>query len=541
MRENWSSYVSKGLKFAVLLIVTASVVLVMVNAASYQLGAKYIRPPASEYDRRESHAITPETGHALGRALEEELRSNQGKSGFRILETGTESLKYRMSLIQAAEKSIDLQYYTMHDDTSANLLLEALLEAAGRGVRVRFLIDHISIKEVGPTLGVLDGVKNIEVRVFNPPYTRDQGYIARLLSYTRDIGKVFKRMHNKALIADNQFAIMGGRNLGDEYFEAHKDHQFKDTDILAAGPMAARISHSFDNYWNGEDAFPIEYIRRPVYSKKKIDKLRKELREQWQKQLQTEDGKKTLQSDIIRELQNKHLALVWAKGELWADESEKINQAADDAESKPLDRMQELVTKAKQEFIIVSPYFVPKEEGVEWLASLVQRGIKVRVLTNSLASTDVVAVHTGYRKYREELLKKGIELYEFKAIDHKHPRQRLFGGTAPAHAVLHTKMYVLDRETLLIGSFNLDPRSTSLNTEIAMVIHHPQLGGEAAQLFEDAIGPKTSYRLKLNEQGKLVWLTEEKKAPATYAREPEAGLRNLQAAIFGLLPVEDQL
>lgn len=498
------------------------------------------RPRATELPRTQTQAAQQDMSTSLGRAVEADMRKYQGKSGFRFLSTGTESLQYRIALIRAAEKTIDLQYYTIHDDVSANLLLEALIRAASRGVRVRFLIDNISMGEVDRSLTILDGVKNIEIRVFNPMVTRHQSYLSRLGSVISDFSKAFKRMHNKALIADNQLAIIGGRNLGDEYFEAHSDNNFKDADMLTAGPITASISHSFDRYWNGPDTFPISALRQPIHTQDEITKLRQELNAHWEKEAGTEDGKKTLLSNLGERLKNGEVGLTWAKAELRADEPEKINNNPGDAESKPLASLEYLSQNAKNEFIIISPYFVPQDSGVAWLADLVGRGIKVRILTNSLASTDVIAVHTGYRRYREALIRAGVELYEFKPIDDKRPRQRLFGGTAPANASLHAKMYIVDRQTLLIGSFNLDPRSQSLNTEIALVIHSPEIAAQALRLFEDAITSHASYRLTLDHSG-LLWTTQEKGEDTFYRYEPEAGLRRIQCWLMGMLPVEDQL
>ena len=499
------------------------------------------RPAASEYPRTETKAEPQDHSTALGRAIADDTKKNAGMSGFRFLSTGTESLQYRIALIRAAEKSIDLQYYTIHDDVSANLLLEALILAAQRGVRVRFLIDNISMSEVDRTLTILDGVKNIEIRVFNPIVTRHQSYLSRITGFISDFGKAFKRMHNKALIADNQLAIIGGRNLGDEYFEAHSDNNYKDADMLTAGPITARISQSFDRYWNGDDTFPITLLRKPVHAQQEIDGLRQELKAHWEKEAKTEGGKKTLLSNLSERLKRGEVGLIWAKAELRADEPEKINEHPDDAISKPKDSLQKLTENAKEEFVIISPYFVPREEGVAWLTGLAARDIKVRILTNSLSSTDVIAVHTGYRRYRETLIKGGVELYEFKAIDDKHPKQRLFGGTAPANASLHAKMYIVDRKDLLIGSFNLDPRSESLNTEIALLVHSAEIAAPALKMFNDAVSSGASYRLQLDKSGNLIWQDNEKGKEQVYHYEPEAGLRRIQSWLMGLLPVEDQL
>lgn len=503
--------------------------------------ADLTRQDASAYPRTRTTAIAQSTRTAIGASLADDVKRNPGMSGFRLLTTGTDSLQYRLALIQAAEETIDLQYYTIHDDITANLLLEALLRAAERGVRVRFLIDNISMDEVGRSLSVLDGAKNVEIRIFNPPATRHQSWLGQITSRLIDVSKMLKRMHNKALIADNQLAIIGGRNLGDEYFEAHPDSNFKDVDLLTAGPITDAISRSFDAYWNGQNTFPIATVRTPSESKEDIEKLRAELKAHWQKELQKEDGRRMLESHLAEQLKKGDVGLLWAKAELRFDAPDKIEHDADTVQSQPLRQLQRLTENAREEFIVVSPYFVPQDEGVEWLADLVKRGVKVRVLTNSLASTDVVLVHTGYRDYREALLKNGIELYEFKAVGDRKPRQRLFGGSAPATASLHAKMYVVDRKSVSIGSFNLDPRSRSLNTEIALVVHHKTLAGQVVEMFEEAIAPTSSYRLSLDADGDMVWTTEEDGETETFRRDPDAYWRKVQAFLMGMLPVEDQL
>ncbi len=502
------------------------------------------RPDASEISRTPSHALPAESSSPLRDALA--LAEHPGQSGFRFLATGSESLKYRMALIQAAEKSIDLQYYTIHDDTSANLLLEALLHAASRGVRVRFLIDNTSMKEVGESLSVLDGVKNIEIRVFNPLVTRHQSILSRLSSVTSDLPKAFKRMHNKAIITDNQMAIIGGRNLGDEYFEGNRDVVFKDADILSAGPIVAGISHSFDVYWNGEDSFPISALRKPTRSPEEIEKVREGLRTHWQETLASEDGKKTLASTLPARLKNGEVGLIWAKAELAADDPGKIDDHPDEAVSKPLAKMEKLLEGANKEFIVVSPYFVPRDDGVEWFTGLVKRGLRVRILTNSLAATDVVMVHAGYRRYREALLNGGVELYEMKAIGEERPKQRLFGRTAPAQASLHAKMYVVDRSKIVIGSFNFDPRSQELNTEIALIIYSPAIAEQILKMFDDTISPDVSYQVLLNTErdknDRLSWSGVENGKQVNYHTEPNAGWkRSLQVSLFKLLPIEGQL
>lgn len=500
------------------------------------------RPDASEYHRVESHAIAQTEKTSLGDALRPLEAAHKGQSGFMLLPNGHDSLRMRLALVMAAEKSIDLQYYAMHDDSAANLMLEALLRAAERGVRVRFLLDNISFADVEDSLSILDGNPNIQVRVFNPLTTKDQGLMGRINGLFVDFDKAVKRMHNKALISDNQLAITGGRNIGDEYFDEKANSNFKDMDLLHAGPITARISNSFDKYWNSDDAFPITTLRERDDDRDDRKALRADMKAAWDKEFHKEKSEGLLSTDIARDLKGGDMKFIWAKSELTVDEPEKIDESAEAAAaSKPLSKLLGLLKSATFEFVAISPYFVPRDEGVAALQKLEDRGVHVRILTNSLASTDVVAVHTGYKKYREAIVKDGIELYEFKPTEGDRPKQRLFGSSAPPQASLHSKVYVIDRKTVVLGSYNLDPRSTELNTEIATVIHSPELAAQVLKIFEQSIAPAQSYQVVMGKNG-LEWRTEDKGKAVVYTHDPKAGIwRNTESTLFSLLPIEDQL
>jgi putative cardiolipin synthase len=503
------------------------------------------RPKASEYKRTMSYAIAQTVPTTLGNSLSEDVKKNPGTSGFQLLNKGSESLNMRLAMIRAAEKTLDMQYYAIHDDITANLLLEALLRAAERGVRIRFLLDNIAVNDVSRSLSAMDNVQNIEIRIFNPLTTRDQSLPSRIAGLFTDLEKATKRMHNKVLIVDNQMAVTGGRNLGDEYFDAAGDVNFNDLDILAAGPVVAKMSNSFDEYWNSEDAFPILTLYPRSTDPKALAKIRQELRDNWEKQLKKPDGKQMLESRLSERLKNAEIPLIWAPAELAVDDAEKIDKPEEHVVSKPLRYMTYLANKGKNEFVLVSPYFVPQQEGVDWLGSLVKRGMDVKVLTNSLSSTDVVAVHMGYQRYRKDVIKSGVELYEMKTVSGKRPRQRLFGSSAPAHASLHSKVYVVDKKDIVIGSFNFDPRSVDLNTEIALVIHSPALASQLLKMFNETTQPDSSYRVLLDEKSKtacLVWVTKENGREVRYKHDPKAGIwRNVQWRLMALLPIEDQL
>ncbi len=515
-------------------------VILMVGCASSQTRA---RPDATQYPRDPSFAIEQSAKTSLGDHLKESVSKNEGQSGFHIYDRGSQSLIARLALVRLAEKSVDLQYYAIASDATSNLMMEALIRAAQRGVRVRLLVDSFTVGDMKEALLAFDGIQNIEIRVFNPLMTLDQSPWAKVQTIFTDLGHANKRMHNKVLIADNQMSIMGGRNLSDEYFDADQDFEFKDIDILTAGPITNNISKSFDEYWNDRNAFPVDIVYEAEHNKQKTDQLRDKLKQNWDKQVKDPKQRRQLASSLPEILNDPDLSLTWAKAELAADDPLKIVRPTGINESEPLKEILSLLNGAKEEFIIISAYFVPTDEGVAWLGGLEDRGIKVRVLTNSLASTDVVAVHSGYAPYREALLKHGIDLYEFIPVGQKKSRQRLLGRSQPPRAGLHSKAYIIDNQHAIIGSFNLDPRSVQLNTEMAIIVHSKELSDQLHDMFKRSIKPDVSYQLMLDKSGKEIrWQGIENGQKMRYTKEPHAGVwRNIQNFFVSLLPVEDQL
>lgn len=495
----------------------------------------------TEHPKIPSYAIAQDASTSLGEALADDVRRHPGQSGFMLLPNGYDSLKVRLAMVQAAEKTLDLQYYIVHDDIASSIVLEAILQAAERGVRVRFLIDGITLREAGKSLAILDHRKNIEIRVFNPIVKPG----AKLLSFLRvgfiNPGQALKRMHNKSLIADNQLAVTGGRNIGDEYFDENAEFNFNDLDTLSVGPITGRISRSFDQYWNDGNSWVIGALRPFKANAQDLEELRKEMKKTWDEKVQTEEGRKLLNKDLSRRLKSGDYKMVWAKAELTVDHPDKIEQPAEIEQSEPLAKLEELLRAGKEEFNAVSAYFVPTDYGVAGLKRLKSRGMKVRILTNALAATDVVAVHTGYERYRKEMLESGVELYEFKPVGGKRPRQRLLGSSAPPRASLHSKAYTIDGRIAIVGSYNLDPRSTELNTEIAIIAYSEELAAQLNELFRKSISPEQSYRVLSTPDG-LRWVTVEDGQEVVYDREPGAGFgRKLQVKLMSLLPIEDQL
>ena len=459
----------------------------------------------------------------------------------------------RIALARAATKTLDMQYYIADEDTTGKLLLGAALYAADHGVRVRMLVDDLNFKDIDDVMAGLNSHPNIEIRVFNPYGSSHRSVFERTTDLFTKIDQFTRRMHNKAMIADNQLAIVGGRNVGDEYFSASPTLQFRDLDVLAAGPITADVSASFDEYWNSSGAYPLRALNHQRFSQQELDATRDALRAHWRTDADPYNAKPINATPLATQISKEELGLTWAPAEFKADTPGKIDQPSPDYVSPPLQRLIELMHEAQKEFLVVSPYFVPHDTGVKALADLTQRGVRVAILTNSLAATDAVAVQAGYSPYRVPLLQHDVELYEFKPDQNNTPPATVAGSRS--RASLHAKTYVIDRKILVIGSMNLDPRSANLNTELALVIHSPALASQVAGLFDHAISPDVSYRVTLATaaqlaqlryigapQSQLVWTDRENGEWRTYNFDPQAGLyRNVLTGIFLLLPVQGEL
>ena len=510
------------------------------------------RPPAAAFDRPVTHALPVTTTTALSTALAPVELAHPGESGFRVLSNGTEALQMRIALARAATKTLDMQYYIANEDTTGKLLLGAALYAADHGVRVRMLVDDLNFKDIDDVMAGLNSHPNIEIRVFNPYGSTHRSVFERTTNLLTKIDQFTRRMHNKAMIADNQLAIVGGRNLGDEYFSASPTLQFRDLDVLTAGPITADVSASFDEYWNSSGAYPLKALNHQTFSPQELDATRDSLRQHWRTNADPYNAKPLNATPLAAQIANDELGLTWAPAEFKADTPGKIDQPSPDYVSPPMQRLVELMKDAQTEFLVVSPYFVPHDAGVKALAQLTQRGVRVAVLTNSLAATDAVAVQAGYSPYRVPLLQNGVELYEFKP-EQSSSRTSVEGSRS--RASLHAKTYVIDRKILVVGSMNLDPRSANLNTELALVIHSPALAGQVATMFDHATAPEVSYRVTLATpaqlaglryigapQSQLEWTDVENGEQRTYNFDPQAGLyRNLLTGLFLLLPVQGQL
>jgi len=485
-----------------------------------------------EYPRNPSTAFADYTTTSLGQLFSEAAVKHLGESGFAIIRHGRQAFTDRVALTELAEKSLDLQYYIWEQDETGRILAERLVRAADRGVRVRLLVDDINLSGRDAQIAALDAHPNIEVRIFNPFANRS----ARLFDFAIDLDRVNHRMHNKIMVADNTVTIVGGRNIGNHYFEVATDANFRDLDIAAAGPVVRDISNVFDHFWNGDWAVPISALVDRPYTESDLQTAVRSLRER----IAEDSYPYSLDQDVAdlrADLSSIRDHFIWAPGQIVWDDPDDITAGAehgrmDTALYRKLDTLQ-------KEVLIEAAYFVARERGIEQARQLNARGVRMRLLTNSLATNDVLAAHAGHAKYREELLANGVELYEMRP-DAGVIKKKVI--SRQSKAALHTKAIVFDRESVFIGSFNLDPRSANINTEAGLYVESPELAAQVIEYMDEGIRPENSYRVLLDENGDLHWVTEVDGAEVRYGDEPATtfGQRFMSGFIM-LLPVEHQL
>jgi putative cardiolipin synthase len=486
--------------------------------------------------RSESRALDNTQETRLGRAAAQQQQAHPGKTGVLALPEGREAFATRMLLAAAAERSLDVQYYIWHPDLTGSLLMEALHQAADRGVRVRLLLDDNNTQGLDPMLAAVDSHANIEVRLFNPFMQRDW----RWLGYLSDFSRLNRRMHNKSFTADNQATILGGRNIGDEYFDAGQEVSFVDLDVLAVGTVVPQVSADFDRYWASASAYPVASLL-PANGPQALTELAWRAAQVRANPAADPYLSALARSDFVRRLVAGELALEWTDVRLVSDDPAKGLGQVEPQAQLPIRLIQKL-GKPAQELLLVSPYFVPTASGTQALTELSASGVAVSVLTNSLAATDVLAVHAGYAKRRHALLAGGVKLFEFKPergeAVRSRPSDRGLAGSSGAS--LHAKTFAVDRRRIFVGSFNLDPRSAALNTESGLVIDSPTLAAGVADVFENRLASQ-SYTLRLNEAGQIEW--QDRPSPTAPAQlhhtEPQTPLwKRTMVRLLSWLPIE---
>jgi putative cardiolipin synthase len=492
--------------------------------------------------RRETFAFHDTVGTRLGREISGQGASHPpGESGFHLLGNGLDAFVARAVLAHVAERSIDVQYYLYHDDLVGRLLTWQLLQAADRGVRVRLLVDDMDLADRDLSAAALDSHPDVEVRIFNP-FSRKAG---RTSQYVTRMGSVTRRMHNKSFTVDSQAAILGGRNIGNEYFEADPDLAFADLDVIGVGPVARDVSTAFDRYWNSELAYPVSVLAGEPPTPDEIALKRQQLEEFVAVQAGSVYLQALRNSDLANNIRKQQVRYSWGNAVVVYDRPEKLLHDAGEKEYQLAPQLKPYVDGVQKELIVFSPYFVPGDAGTALLTGLAARGVRVRILTNSLASNDVSVVHAGYAGYRKALLRGGVELYEMNKKLTREQREEKKGTGGSSKASLHAKSFVFDRNQVFIGSLNLDPRALIHNTEIGVVLTSPEIALGMGNWFDENIG-KLAFRLELkrDEDGSetLLWHGIVDGTPRTFDADPYTGFwKRLGIGFLGILPIESQL
>ncbi|MBA55015.1 MAG: phospholipase [Pseudomonadales bacterium] len=479
-----------------------------------------------DYPRQESVAIPPQPEVEAVAAISRWSHQQGNQSGVLPLLEGIDALGARLRAIESAEVSIDAQYFLMKRDIAGGLFLAALLQAADRGVRVRLLLDDIFTPGLDQELALMNAHPNVEVRLFNPISRSGPKYWNLMWNFSA----YNRRMHNKALIVDHIMVITGGRNIAEEYFQVQEQVEFLDFDLFGVGPVATALSRVFDEYWNSELAIPVQAFLSS-FTAQDARQWRANVDERYVEALTTVYAR-AVTTPYLERVRNDLTALTPTTIEVVSDSPEKLTSEIGDRDQQQLvSKLMDVMDKASREILIVTPYFIPREQGTEFLLSLRRKGVRIRVVTNSLASTNHVAVHSGYARYRKRLLKAGVELYELQAY-------RSSNGEADSRsATLHTKLMVFDQETVFVGSINLDPRSIDINSEMGLFMFMPQQAAKTANNIVEALD-SAAYQLFLDDDGDLIW----KQGEATFTSEPQASWwRRFSAGFYGILPIEDQL
>ena len=503
--------------------------------------------PPPNTDREPSAAFMDTEDTALARLFDEQLDQHPDLSGVLLLGNGLDAYVGRAVLARKAQKSIDLQYYMFHRDTVGKLLIRELLMAADRGVRVRMLIDDMYGDESDDIWSALDTHSNMEVRLYNP-FARGSSKNLQFVTQTR---RVNHRMHSKTFTIDNQASIVGGRNIGDEYFEADEEVAFTDLDALLIGPVVSEVSVEFDQYWNNQHSYPITTLTRGIEDKAipagALETLRNELNTFYEQEQTLKYRNALNNSAFANSLRNGKSHFSFSKAIILHDSADKMDSSGDEGKDELLvSQLAPYIMAANNEFILVSPYFVPGQRGADGICELRNNGVRVRILTNSLVSNDVAAVHTGYARHRKQLLRCGVELYELnEQLTRKAEAEKFTWLPGLSKSSLHAKTMTIDKEKVFVGSFNFDQRSLNINTEIGVLFRDPEIASHASQHFDDVIDT-VAFRVELvtDEDGdeSLRWTGYNGNEKVVFDSEPYAGFwKKFGAGFMRVLPIDSML
>jgi putative cardiolipin synthase len=512
-------------------------------------------PAGADYPRPRSVALEHPEGTRLGGQFGHAAQAHGGSSGFRLITGGVDGFLARAQMIDAAEQTLDLQYYIFRGDETGRLLTDALLRAADRGVRVRVLVDDGDTVAGDEQLLALNAHRAIEIRIFNPFTYRGHSKLRRAIEFLFNASRLDYRMHNKLLVVDNSIALVGGRNVGNPYFQMDPDSQFADDDVVAAGPIARQLSATFDEYWNSRFAIPAAALQREAPAHTEMAAHRERARSHPTELVQpsaTGGGDYVTQiatGEPYAGLISGRLPLIWADAQVVCDSPDKRRVIEGEQAGKLMTHaVLDRAGRVQSELLMITPYFVPTDGQLQVVKSLRERGVPVRVLTNSLESARDLLPQAGYMHFRKPLLEQGVELYEARSKlgnakgSGQTTRLSLYG-----HYGLHAKLLVFDRDGIFIGSMNFDQRSRRLNTEIGLIIESPELAVQTAGRFGAMTQPANAYALMLRQSPArdapaIVWRTDENGAPVEYTREPSPSeWRRIEAGFFSLLPIAREL
>ena len=499
----------------------------------------------TDFAKRSSRALPPTTSTPSARYVHAAANQHPEQSGFRLLADGTNALMSRVALIDEAKHSIDLQYYIFANDATGRLVAQHLLAAADRGVRVRMLIDGIDVRHEIDMFDALNASPNMQVRLFNPFHARKPSILSKAVRLLFSLSRLNHRMHNKSFMVDNNLAIVGGRNIGNDYFSADRTTDFRDLDLIAIGPVVKEASRAFDEYWNSPDAYPVTAFHGERASHYDLAQLRKDLGRDARHFAHSDYARSATQDYRNGPSGDRRGEWFWGPALLVADLPAKVEMRHDDPALRIGPRIETMTDQAQHELLLISPYFVPTRQDVRYLVSLVARGVPVQVLTNSLASTDEIEVDAGYSRHRRALLEGGVQLYELRPATGA-PQPATAMGTSSGVS-LHAKAIVVDRQQVFVGSMNMDQRSELLNTEMGIIVDSPALAQAVQQFFDRASSPANAYRVSLvgnglPHAGRMQWQARDDGKTMTYTHDPGTSRkRRLEVDLLRWLPIQGML
>jgi cardiolipin synthase C len=493
--------------------------------------------------RTPSYATIEPASTSLGREIAQAAVSNEPGSGFYVLDRGEEALLWRGALTERAERTIDAQYYIWSEDNVGTIAAERLLRAADRGVRVRVLVDDLSISTDPRFLAMLNAHPQIEIRIYNPTGVVGRKYLPKLFAFATDFKRMNRRMHNKALIVDGAVAVIGGRNIADEYYDMNREYNFRDRDLFAVGPIVGQIERGFDQYWNSIWAVPVEAYVRTDFSEAERGAYYARLHAYASDPNNFPDRFNEALNGVHECLHDLRAMLVWGEARVIYDIPGKNEDPGRMNAFGEMGReLTAAVADAKLEVLAETPYLAMMPGTFAVLRHLHERGVHVGILTNSLASTDEPFAFSRYAMQRDELLDLGVELHELMPRPHylQEIVTRLPHMQQPTRLALHAKTMVIDRHIVFIGSFNMDPRSTHLNTEMGVLVDSGELAAEIAKAIERDMDPRNSWSVtRATDSGRIVWTWVGEGKLRTTSREPEASTAALlEVFMFTLLPID---